>query len=195
MFGSSQPQARFDEALEEVRRARELDPLSLLYNAFVGSVLLSAGREDEGVAELKRVVEMDPNFPLAHFLLAYAFMMKRMFPEALQEYKKFGELAGDPIATLSYPAIVHAAAGRRDEALRILDELKARSKREWVSAASYPWAYGLLGERDQAFYWLDRMYEERNPFLIFLKTDRILAPAIGSDPRYPALLRRIGLVK
>jgi len=77
----------------------------------------------------------------------------------------------------------------------MLDELKARSKREWVPADAYPGAYALLGERDQAFYWLERMYDEQNANLTWLKTDPVLVPMIGSDPRFTALLRRIGLAK
>jgi TolB-like protein/tetratricopeptide (TPR) repeat protein len=185
----------FDEAVNEITRALELDPLSLTINRNVGVILNFARRYDEAIQALQNTLELYPNFSRAHFELGRAYLGKDMYEEALAEYEKEKSVAKSWDAAVDvFIGIVYAKMGRRDEALRILDELIEQSKRQYVP----PWFLAQLcfgiGENDQGFEYLNESYEERAIVGCIIKVHPLF-DNVRSDPRYLALLRKVGLDK
>jgi TolB-like protein/Flp pilus assembly protein TadD len=184
---------RYTEAIAEARKAESLDPLSLVISADVGmEALAPAGRYDEAMQQCRKTLELDPRFAIAHACLARAYEYKTMYKEAIAEIQEAINLSGGSViweATLGH---LYARAGRRDDAIKILNELKSRSKREFVPSQAFIWIYAALGDKDQAFAWLEKAYEERSDVMTVLEEERAFDP-LRSDPRFQDLLRRIGL--
>ncbi|HET8674624.1 MAG TPA: protein kinase [Blastocatellia bacterium] len=183
--------ARFDEGLREIRRAQELDPLSLIINTGLGRLLYNARRNDEAIAQLKKTLEMDPAFPEAHFQLALAYEAKRMYGEALREFELSRELYKDP-TMIGWSGRVYALMGNRDQALKVAEELKQTSKERYVSPYMLAIIYTALGDKEQAYEWLDRVYAERSYYVTWLKVDPVF-DGLRADPRFIDFLRKVGL--
>jgi len=188
-----QGQGRLDEALAVYRRAQEVDPLSLVMNAVVGLGLYHKRQYDQAIEQLRKTVEMDPNFPLARFFLGMAYEQKKMYEAAVAEFQKGSELfEGAPIG-LAALGHAYAVSGRAAEARKVLEELNQLGKRRYVSAYFIAAIYAGLGEKDQAWAWLEKAYEERASWLSNqVKVDPRF-DSLRSDPRYQGLLRRMGL--
>ena len=182
---------RFDEAIAEMKRAQELDPLSLVINSDVGVTYISARQYDQAIEQLRKTTEMDQGFYYAHWNLGIAYEMKGSLQEALAEYQKARQLTDDP-RTLALLGHGLAVSGKRDEALRMLDQLKEMAKQRYVPAYSFTIVYVGLGEKDQALQWLEREYQDRAVELLSLKVDPLL-DSLRSDPRFADLVRRMGL--
>ena len=182
---------RDDAALLEITRARELDPLLLAVNANVGFILGAAHRYDEAIAECRQTVDLDPNFALAHYRLGQVYTLKGMYSEAVPELEKAVALSHSSPRATAELGLAHALNGNRAEALRLARDLIERSKQRYVSPFDVALIYA--GLRDpQTWDWLQKAERDRSPSLNFL----ILSPAfagIRTDPRYSALVRRIGL--
>ncbi|MCK4829411.1 tetratricopeptide repeat protein, partial [bacterium] len=176
---------RFDEALIEIRRAQELDPLSLMINAAVGDYFSLIGKHDKAIEQYKKTLEMDPNFRPAHAYLAHAYWDKGMYEEALKEYKLLNSLWG--------MGATYAKMGKTAEAKKVLNELMERSKHMFVSRYSLARIYFALGDNDQGFAWLERAYEDREHGLCWLKVRYSLNDSVRSDPRFQALLKKMDL--
>jgi serine/threonine protein kinase/tetratricopeptide (TPR) repeat protein len=184
---------RHSEAIAQDRKAESLDPLSLIISADVALQALGpAGLYDQEMEQCRKTLEMDPSFPLAHACLSDSYKNKRMYKEAVAEMLKAIDLSGGSVVWVSALAQTYALAGRRDEAIKILNELKARSKQEYVSPNLFAYIYAGLGDKDQAFAWLEKAYEERSDLVGGLKVGRQLDP-LRSDPRFQDLLRRMNL--
>jgi len=182
----------WDEALAEDKRALDLDPLSLMANYRLGRDLYMARRFDEAIVQFKKMLEMDPGAPLARWHLGIAYAEKGMYREAISELEKCSALTGrGPIALASLVNVL-ARSGERSRALQVLEELKAASKQKFVGPLLIARAYAGLGDKEQAFAWFDRAYEERSGPIYYSKVDPIWDP-LRSDPRFNDLLRRIGL--
>ncbi|MFY9610461.1 MAG: protein kinase [Blastocatellia bacterium] len=182
---------RNDEAFVEIKRALELDPLSPVLEVNIGDAYARKGEFDSAMEHAKRLVQLDPNFPLAHHIHGLVYLRQRRYAEAIGEFQQ--NVANDRSAySLSYLGHAYAMAGRRHEALAYLKELEGMyNKRE--SLAQYQAAvYAGLGDRDQAFAWLEKGFEARNATLVFVVFDLTFDP-LRSDPRYADLLRRMGL--
>ena len=178
---------RTDEGFKELNRALQLDPASLPINADLGSYYCSALRDpDRGIEQLKKTIELEPNWPRAHFFLSNCYAEKDMWNEALQELPPTGA-PGFVIRARMY-----ARAGKRDEALKIVAEMKEKEKQEFVSPISFANIYAALGDKDQAFEYLEKAYAARMPPLRRLKNGTAWDP-LRSDPRFADLLKRIGL--
>jgi tetratricopeptide (TPR) repeat protein len=182
---------RFDEAIAEMKRAQELDPLSLIINAEIGVNYTFAGQYDRAIEQLRRVIEMDPNFYFTHRNLGVAYEMKGNFREALAAYETAKRLVDVP-ELLGLTGHVLAVSGRRNEALRTIEQMKEISKQRSVPAYAFAQAYAGLGDRDQAFQWLERSYQDRGAHLCLFKIDPIME-SLRTDPRFADLVRRIGL--
>jgi len=185
---------RNDEAIKEGRLAQKLDPLSPIINNMVAFTLLTAGNYGSAVEQWNRTLELEPTFPESHFLLSKAYWTKDLYPEALNEAQKavsYSGSGGTPryVAGVGYAL---AAAGKRAEARNIIDELARTSKSSNVSPSYIAGIYSTLGERDQAFEWLEKAYQVRDDQLTRIMIDPIFG-SIRSDPRYTDLLRRMGL--
>ncbi len=183
---------RQDEAVKEIRRAQELDPLSLPINGSVVYVLYFGRQYDEAIAAGKKTLEMDAAFPLTHQRLGLAYVQKRMYREAIDEFQQAANNSNRaPLAIVSL-GHAYAVSGNRVEAQRVLAELKDLSQRRYVSPYSMATIYVGLGEKEQAFQWLQKANDERNTELVFLKVDPRLDP-LRDDPRFQELVRGVGI--
>ena len=182
-----------DEAIAELRKAHELDPLSLVIGTDLAKRLCYAGNYDEGMEQFRRVLEVDPDFVVAHYYLSQAYEMRELFPEAIAEAKKIKPPDSIPygIAQLGH---IYALQGRRREALGIADQLQQISKRIHINPYYISNIYIALGERDLVFVWLEMAYQQHSSTMCGLKTDPVYSDAIRSDPRFQDLMRRVGLV-
>jgi tetratricopeptide (TPR) repeat protein len=181
---------RHDEAVAELKKAENLDPLSLIISADLAEELLIAHRYDDATKQIRKTINMDPFFALAHFVLGEVFVQKHMNDEAVAELQKAIELSPGSSAFTANLAYAYAASGERDKAVNILNELKNRSHGVSSNFPQIALVYVGLDERDQAMAWLEKAYAERfNPGVL-------LRPAfdpLRSDQRFKNLLRRIGL--
>jgi serine/threonine-protein kinase len=182
---------RFNEAIAEMKRAQELDPLSLIINADLGDTYFYARQYDKAIEQLRKTIEMDRGFYYAHYELGMAYHMKGSFAEAIAAYKQARQLNKDP-RVLALLGHAYAVSGSRDEALGILDQLKEIANQQYVPAYNFATVYAGLGERDQAFQWLEKSYHDHASRMTILQVDPFLDP-LRSDPRFAALVRRVGL--
>ena len=180
---------RPDEGLAEVKRAQELDPLSLIINTSLAEALDNLGRYDEAIEQLRKTLELDPNFVRAHMLLGLALMQKSLYEEAIAEAEKAVSLSGENPLYLGSLGYIYGAAGKTEEAERVLDQLQ--SKQSYVPADSIAMIYSGLGRKDEALDWLERSFRAREP-LYDLKAAQAYDP-LRDDPRFTDLLRRMNL--
>jgi tetratricopeptide (TPR) repeat protein len=183
---------RYDEAIAEIKIAQECDPLSLIINANVGFILYLARQYDQAIEKYRSTLEMDPNFAELHEYLGRAYVQKGMYEEAIAKFKEAMTLSGDDLEHVTMLGHAYAASGRRDEALKVIGELKELSKRKHVSPYNMAAFYTALGEKNQAFEYLERAYNERDVVVVYLKVDPMF-DSIRSDPRFKELLKKIGL--
>ncbi len=183
---------RFDDAIREARRALELDPLSLIINTALGRALHSARRYDEAIEQLRKTIDMDPNFAEARFHLALAYEGKRAYEDAIREFEKYIELSGEK-PMKAWTGRVYAESGKKNQALKALAEMMEMSKPGQPSPYAIAALYAALGEKERAFEWLEKVYEQRSYHVVFLNADPAL-DGLRGDPRFTDLLRRIGLV-
>jgi len=181
-----------DESIAEARRAYELDPLSLQINKSIGDRYYESRRYDEAQEQYRKTIEMDPNFPGGHEGLGFSFMQKGMYKEAIAEFQKALDLSGDDFDYLWMSAQVYAKAGKTEELRQLLKEIHEQAKKQYVSPTAIAGIYALLKEKDQAFQWLEKAYQERSIRLMYLKTDQVY-DNLRDDPRYKDLLQRVGL--
>ena len=181
----------FEEATAEINRAQQIDPLSLSINASIGLPFYWSRRNDEAIEQFRRTLELDQSFALAHVLLGQAYAQKGMFDQAIAELIKAREL-DDTTRARAILGYTLAVAGRKDEAVRILGELQELASQKYVSAYFRVLIHTALGERDQALEWLEKAYEERSEWLVWLKVDPKL-DSLRSDPRFTSLVQRVGL--
>jgi DNA-binding winged helix-turn-helix (wHTH) protein/TolB-like protein/TolA-binding protein len=182
---------QFDKSIAEERRALELDPLSVGIKTYAGITFYFARQYDRAIEQYQSALEMGQNFASAHYWLGQAYQQKGMYGEAIEEFQKARQL-GDATSTVAALGRCYAVSGETGEARKILEELKEASNRSHISAASLALIYTGLGDKDQAFQWLQRAYVERDPWLIYLKVDPNY-DHLRSDPRFSDLLRRVGL--
>jgi DNA-binding winged helix-turn-helix (wHTH) protein/TolB-like protein/Tfp pilus assembly protein PilF len=182
---------RFDEAIAAASRAQELEPLSLITDSHIAWILYLAGKHDQAIEQARKMLEIDPNFFPARRYLGLAYEQKGMYAEAVEEFQKGIKLSGSPlmVALLGH---AYAASGKKEEARKVLAELKHLSSRRYVSPYTIAAIYTGLGERDQAFDWLERAFEERDIWLMNMKVDPVFS-SLRSDKRFIDLLRRTGL--
>jgi TolB-like protein/DNA-binding winged helix-turn-helix (wHTH) protein/Tfp pilus assembly protein PilF len=178
------------EALSEMRKAQNLDPLSLIINADLAELLLIARKYDESIKQSRKTLEMDPDFALAHNQLGLALLQERMTNDAIIEFQKAVQLSdGSPVCTANL-ARAYAVVGRKSEAQVLLRDLKERSLPTYSNASEIAIVLAALGDKDQAMVWLEKGYQERfNPGVL-------LRPGFD-DLRHTAkfedLVHRIGL--
>jgi TolB-like protein/Tfp pilus assembly protein PilF len=184
---------RFHEGVAEAIHARELDPLSLPLNNALAGRLLAAGRYDEALRQVQTTLELDQHFAPAHQTLGWVYLHGGKQGDAIREFQNALELAGTADTDIQLDlGFAYAVSGRPDEARRILANLQQLYQRGIVPAASLATLHGALGESNEAFVWLEKAYQERDPQLTYLKAGRRFEP-LREDPRFRQLLRRVGL--
>lgn len=183
---------QFDAAIAEIRRAQELDPLSLIIGDVAGWILSLARRCDPAIAEFRKTIELDPNFYPTHYDLGITYAECRMPTESLEEMEKARSISGDTPRTVSGLAYAYAMAGQNAKAKKLLDDLSKLSKQRYVAPFDVAVVYAALGEKDAAFDWLEKAYEDHHPWLVMLE----VSPKVDKlrpDPRFQALVRKLNL--
>jgi adenylate cyclase len=192
-FGACLLAARgmLDEALEENKKAEELDPKSAIIGSEVARVLYLSRRYDEALEQYRKVLGIDPNFALAHKGLADVYSQKSMFTEALSEIEKAVELSKGSVFILDDAGYVYAISGRKELAMRTLSQLEHLSTEMYVPEYGRAVIYVGLGDKEKAIEWLWKAYEQRC-FLTWLKVEPIF-DSLHNESRFMTLLAKLGL--
>ncbi len=180
----------FDESLEQIKKARELDPLSISINSSLGWRLYLARQYDRSIAQLRDTLELDPSYEWAHFILGQAYEQKHEFNPARAELQKAVELSHNSPLMISALAHANALSGNQDEALRLLQQLMAQSKKRYVSPFYVATVYIGLGKTETAMDWMEKAFADRSNGLVFLKVEPELDP-LRSNPRFITLQKRL----
>jgi tetratricopeptide (TPR) repeat protein len=182
---------RHEEALAEMRRAQESGPLNLHVNAVYGLLLHYAGRNDQAIEQLQTTLAFDPEYPVVHRFLGFWYIDNERYDEAIVELQAAVRLTEHKSSTdIAFLGVGYAAAGKRAEALDVLRDLEERSTRQYVPAHTRAFIYAALGETDPAFAWLEKSFEERSPYLMYMQLTSWYDP-FRSDPRFQDLYRRM----
>jgi TolB-like protein/DNA-binding winged helix-turn-helix (wHTH) protein/Tfp pilus assembly protein PilF len=181
---------RHEEALSEIDRAHELDPLSVPINTDIGFELYYARRYDEAITQLRSVLQTSPKFSLAHLWLGRAYEQKGMYPEAIAEFEQAGTALKD------WPVIIAAAGhafarwGHKSDATAALRRMNELTKEEYVTPYGVALIFAGLNDKEQAIRWLQNAYEDRSHWLVWLNSDPRF-DNVRSDPRFKELLQRM----
>jgi eukaryotic-like serine/threonine-protein kinase len=190
---SLEEQGRLEEALAWIRRAQDLDPLSTVISSNAGEVLSFMQRHEDAIEQLNKTLELDPTFPAALVVLGDLYAQQNKYDDAIGALQRVRQILGadNPYGAgdLGY---VYAKAGKRNEAIDILNHLLEFSRKGSALSVQIAYVYAGLGDKEQAFAWLEKGYHERNAQLGYLKIDPIWN-SLRSDSRYTALLKRMGL--
>ena len=179
---------RFDEALVEIEKAQELDPLSLAINTGVGHVLYLSRQYDKAIEKYKRAVELDPNFMMTHIWFGRPYLEKGMFEEAISELETGVKLSGE--STLALAMLGHglASAGRKDETMQILETLKERAKTQYIPSYWIAVIYNGFKDKEQVLEWMKKAYAERSSWLVWSNVEPRFA-WLRNDPDAVELLK------
>jgi TolB-like protein/Flp pilus assembly protein TadD len=181
---------RYPEAIAEMKKAQNLDPLSLIIQADLAELLVIAHQYDQAIEESRKAIEMDPNFAMAHNQLGQAYLQKRMNEPAVAQLQTAVQLSAGSPTCVANLARAYAASDNKSEAMNLLGELKKRSNASYSHGSEIATVYAALGDKDQAMIWLAKAYDERfNPGVLL----RPGFDPMRSDPRFQEIVRRVGL--
>jgi Tfp pilus assembly protein PilF len=184
---------RFEDGISEAKRARELDPLSLPINNALAGRLLAGSHYDEALRQVQETLELDAHFAPAHQTLAWVYLHSGKKQEAIREFQNALQLSGTEDTDLELDlGFAYAVTGKQDEARRILAKLEKLHEQGVVPSGSVAILHGALGESNEAFAWLEKAYEERDPQLTYIKAGRRFEP-LRKDPRFGQFVHRVGL--
>jgi eukaryotic-like serine/threonine-protein kinase len=183
---------RTDEAIAHTKLAVELDSTSLIIRSHFGFVYFFAHRYDDSIAACQKVLELDPTFFAARRYLGQAYAQKSKYEQAVSEFQRAVAASGGSPLMKAELAHAYALAGKKDEAQKILAELQQVSAQRYISPYSIALVYSGLGNKDETFNSLERAFQDRADYLVFLKVDPRFEWLHG-DARFASLLERIGL--
>ena len=183
---------RFDEALAEEQRAKEIEPLSLVINTHLGWICYHARKYEQAIAFYNQALELDENFISANFYQGLAYLQQGRFDEGIGSLDKAVRLSGRGPMIVGVLGYAYARAGDGEGARRVLAELREQSGRGYISPFYYALIHTGLGETSEALDWMERTWEERFCWLVWLRTEPMLDP-LREDPRFADLLRRVNL--
>ena len=183
---------RIEESIAASNRARELDPFSLSISAQRGFLFENARRYGEAIEQLRSVIAMDPGHYQALWILGHAYAANKQFDEAVAAAEKAVAVSERTPGALGILGLAYGLAGRKAEATKILNELLELNKSRYVTPAAFVNVYIGLGDKEQAFVWLEKAYQERSNYVAYLKVFPLMDP-LRSDRRFDDLIRRIGL--
>jgi TolB-like protein/Tfp pilus assembly protein PilF len=182
---------RFDESIVEMRRAEELEPLSAIIGTNLGDMLVLARRYDEAIAQYKRTLVRNPNFAYAYVALSRAYGAKGMYAEAIAETRRYMELDNNSVGQ-GILGLWLAKSGQRDEAVKLLSELKQESTRKYVQNYDFALIYIGLGNKEEALNYLEKHMSARaetaNTYAVAPELDDL-----RSEPRFKEMLKRMNL--
>jgi serine/threonine protein kinase/tetratricopeptide (TPR) repeat protein len=181
---------RLGEAAEQFEKGREIDPLSLIINTSVGWTFYFSRQYEHAVESLRKTMEIDAHFAYAHAMLGKSYLQLGRFQEAIAELQVASELSGASSLYLAMLGHAFAVSDNSAEAQKILNQLIEQSSRSYVSSYGVAEVYSGLGDKDQAFEWLEKAYEERARTMVMLKVEPELDP-VRSDTRFQHLLQRM----
>jgi tetratricopeptide (TPR) repeat protein len=181
-----------DQAWTEINRARELDPLSVIISTDVGFNYFYRHDYDGAISQLRQTLAVSPKFPVAHLWLGRAYQQKKMYTEAIDEFKKTDEALPGWVVTLAGTGNAYGEWGHQAEAKQVLIRLDQISRGKYVTPYGVALVYAGLDDKDQAFAWLNKAYEGRNHWLVWLNRDPRW-DRLRSDPRFADLKKRVGL--
>jgi len=185
---------RFEEAVAQAERAQRLDPVSPLVNTWAGAAYSFAGRPEEAMVSWQKALELDPSYSDASIVLARTYVTKGLYLQAIAELQKARIFNPREPFVVGALAHAYARAGQREEALKLLGELKRiEAERGSIPTFSFIWAYAGLNDKEHAFAWLEKSYQERRDRMVWLNVDPLLDP-LRPDPRFHELVRRVGLL-
>ena len=186
---------RYDEAIAEAKKEQELDPRSANLTAVLGYQFYFARRYDEAIAQFKKSIDIDPNSAPAHARLGITYLQEGMNEEAILELEKARALDNSPErpGRFAWPAYAYAVSGQRNKALQMLAELREQAKQRPIPPLNFAIIYTGLGDKDQAFAWLEKLYEEGAGRELGEVRVNPMFDSLRSDPRFAALLRRVNL--
>lgn len=185
-------QGRFSEAISEINRALEIDPLSMMDRSITAWTYYHARQYERAEAELKAAFEIDRNFSNCHLILGFVYERLGRYDEAVASLHKASEMMVGSIVPHFALGYTLASRGQRNEARAIIDQLKEHGKQNYVSPYFVALIYTALGEHDDAFEWLEKAFDARDEWLTWAGVEPKLDP-LRSDPRFPDLLKRLGL--
>jgi tetratricopeptide (TPR) repeat protein len=185
---------RFDEAIAEADRAHQLDPLSPIAADDVGLIRIYTHKYDDGIAACQKYAKENPSFAPVHRCLVLGYWAKGMYAQMLDEYKIFGELSGDKNEAAVAAAMAEGyRSGSWKAALEKALQVRLEQRKSgYTHAGDIAVLYAGLGDKDNAFQWLNVAYRDREVIMIRLKTDPWLEP-LRSDPRFAELIKKVGL--
>ena len=183
---------RSEEALEVAKRALDLDPASPAVSHSLAVQLYLARKFDRAIEQAYDTLEIDGNFAISYVVLGEVYLSKGMYRDGLSALEKYSALSRRNATSLAFLGYSRARLGERKEALRMIEDLKAASQQSFVPALFVALVYAGLEDKDQAFTWLEKAYEERFNRLAYLKVEALWDP-LRSDPRFADLLRRVGI--
>lgn len=210
---------RTTEGIGEAEKAQNLSPLSPMEITELGWMLYFSRQYERAIKQFQQALELDPSFRSAHLGLglthvqklmfrgaaglqnvvsrsvlglALAYVQKRIFREAIAEFQKAMALSEHSALRISLKGLIHILSGERNEAVKAIEDLRGLSEQGYVPPYYSVVLYLALGEKDQAFEWLEKAYDERSDFLVFLGQDPLF-DSLRSDPRFADLARRVGL--
>ena len=183
-----------NEAVTQMEKARELDPLSGRINADLGMAYLSAGRYDEAIGQEKKTLELNPRSAGARWIRGMAYQQKKMFDSAIKNYRSALELSPNNPNFLAALGHVYASSGNSAEARKILDTLFVVNKQEPVSPFFFALVYTGLNDKENALQWLEKAVEEKSGSVRYLKMEPRLQN-LRNEQRYITLMKKIGLEK
>jgi serine/threonine protein kinase/TolB-like protein/Tfp pilus assembly protein PilF len=183
---------RVEESLTESKRALVHDPLGLIINVHLGWHYIQAHKYDQALHQLHKTLELDPNYGTTHWYLGLAYEQKGDYDRAATELRRALEILKGNTVVEADLAHVYAVADKKTDALRILEKLTQQSREQYVSPYLIAMIHAALGDKDSAFEWLDKAYDQRSDSLVYLKVEPKLEP-LRDDPRFTRLLQRVRL--
>jgi TolB-like protein/Tfp pilus assembly protein PilF len=181
---------RFGEAIAEAKYAASLEPFSATPNAPLCWAYWLAGRHDELFEHARRNVELHPDVPHSHWALGVSYQESRNFDGAIAEFQLAVDCSGRAAVFLAMLSETYAMAGRRNDALQVLEQLQARSSQQYVMPYMVGRVYAALDQKDEALRWLETAYAGRAAWMVMLKRDPYLS-SLHSDQRFQDLVRRM----
>ena len=186
------PLARHDDAIREMKRALELEPLSLIINANLAGAYMFAGQNDRALQQARKTYDLEPNFVSGHYWLGLAYNANGMYAEAIALSERDLQTDSTNQYMLRVAGYGYATSGRRREAEEVIKRFKDIAKTRYVMSYCVASIYAALGDKDNAFIELENAFVERDFHLHRLKVDPVMNP-LHDDPRFQDLMRRIGL--